>query len=300
MASGTHSEEGLLEALQRYMTAVDQHKQVCHPGFVARLIQLENFLKPSTSVVLPSGHRWIPLLNFLARHTRHVLDGSSRDPTLACFLQPGLAMYRAHPHISIICGVKCQEPRGHHRELATERTGVSVMLDILARFNHVDTVLHNAASAPSASYFNLIIVWLKHKSDAIAPSLFGYPNLASSPAVLLALIDAVAKYAAGNAMNQVVLFGVAPYVAQCGGPSQGGAWHNYLLRLSPQQAMAFVRNCTVILDWMDVHREWAQPQIDRFRGDLVETSGNLVAVRQLPVNEVGCHRHIRRRAFGGA
>ncbi|KAL1730657.1 hypothetical protein EV714DRAFT_283934 [Schizophyllum commune] len=299
MTMAGSSSEGLLEALQRYMTAVDQHKQVCHPGFVARLIQLENFLKPSTSVVLPSGHRWIPLLNFLVRHTLHVLDGSSRDPTLACLLQPGLAMYKAHP-VPMICGVKCQEPRGHHRELATERTGVSVMLDILARFNHVDTVLHNAASAPSASYFNLIIVWLKHKSDAIAPSLFRYPNLASSPAVLLALIDAVAKYATGDAMNQVVLFGVAPYVAQCGGPSQGGAWHKYLLRLPPQQAMAFVRTCTIILDWMDVHREWARPQIDRFRGDLVETSGNLVAVRQLPVNEVGCHRHIRRRAFGGA
>ncbi|KAI5830554.1 hypothetical protein K523DRAFT_271967, partial [Schizophyllum commune Tattone D] len=299
MSDPVPNEGRALKALNPYMDAVDQRKYACHPGFAAHLLQLEKRLKRGGAASIATGATYNRLINFLVRHALRVLAGSRSDPTLACLGLPCEDMYEQHTYILQFCRSNCMAKGGKHGELTDmKRTGVEVMLDILTLLNQVDTVLHNAASTSPSTYFDLILVWLKHDRDAVAPFLVRYHNLASSPAVLLALIDAVAKYAAGNAMNQAILFGVAHYVAQCGGPSQGGAWHNYLLRLSPQQAMAFVRTCTVILDWMDVHREWAQPQIDSFRGNLVETAGNLVAVRQLPVNEISCHRYIRRRAFG--
>ncbi|KAI5893385.1 uncharacterized protein SCHCODRAFT_02501255 [Schizophyllum commune H4-8] len=288
-----------LKALRPYMDTIDRREYACHPYFVVCLLQLEKRLERDGAATLATGATYDRLINFLVHHLFRVLAGSRSDPTLGCLKQHCKDMYKAHPYILDFCRSKCLPKGGKHRELAKdERTGVEVMLDILTRLNQVETFLHNAAIAPSASHFNLIIVWLKHKRDAVAPSLVRYPILASSPAVLLALIDAVANYAAGNAMNAHVLFSVAHYVAQCSGPSQGGAWRNFLRGLDPDQAQVFVSSCTFILNWMDVQGERPRPQIISFRENLIEAAAHLVAVRRLAVNEISCHRLIWERASG--
>ncbi|KAL1747498.1 hypothetical protein HDZ31DRAFT_31839 [Schizophyllum fasciatum] len=300
MSSRRPSAERILRHLrERYIPGADRGDWVCQGDFLDQLLALETYLKDNRAHIVVSGSQLYSLADFLARHLLRVLIDSRRFDPYDVLSQRNFNI-SADRNTLTICRTICQRPRGsEHGELASvTRTGCEIMLDILVRLDQADLFLSAASNVPQAApVFNFLVPWLKRTPDFAAASVVRYASLSSSPAVLIALIAAIADSARRDAVDATLAQAVAQYVAQCGEPPRRAVWLDFLRRLGRREAKAGVYNCTLVLNWMDLHREFAHcAHLRALRKGLIDTAARIVVEHRLSITEISCHRDIVARA----